>query len=74
MYCQFYNGPLDGWEHNCPAARIGEEWRVSVTSPAYCLHASVMNEILEDFEPSYPIASYQLIAEGVMKYQGMLVT
>ena len=72
MFCRFYLGPLDGWEHNCPAARIGEEWRVSVTSPAYCLYASVMDEILEEVEPSYPIARYQLIAEGTMNYRGML--
>ena len=45
-----------------------------MTSPVYCLHATVMDEILEEVEPSYPIACYQLIAEGVMQYQGMLVT
>jgi hypothetical protein len=69
MYCQFYNGPLDGWEHDCVAAQIGEDWCAPVTSfePTFCS--------LEELVPTdmpFPMARYQLVAQRMMLYRGML--
>jgi hypothetical protein len=69
MHCQFYNGPHDGWEHDCPAAQIGDDYAVPVTSfePTFCS--------LEEFVPKdtpFPVARYQLVAQHIMLYRGML--
>jgi hypothetical protein len=72
MHCHFYNGPLDGWTHECPAARVGEEWRVPVTSqypPPFCVHERALGEA---FSKPWPIARYQVVAPGVMRYRGLL--
>ena len=74
MHCQFYNGPLDGWRHECPAAHVGEEWRVPVTSlpsPPFCIMEEAMNRE-EVLTLSCPLARYQVVAQGVMRYRGML--
>ena len=69
MHCQFYNGPLDGWEHDCVAAQIGDDYFAPVTSfePAFC---SLEQHV--PIEPSYPVARYQLVAQHMMLYRGML--
>ena len=71
MHCSFYNGPLDGWEHDCPGAQTGEEWHVALDhcegAPAFCI---LREHTL--LAPNYAIARYHLIGRGVMLYLGML--
>ena len=75
MHCQFYKGPLDGWVHECPAARIGEVWWVGEVpfefSPMCFYEKAAHDRSVLNFLPS--VARYQLIAPGVMQYQGVLI-
>jgi hypothetical protein len=71
MYCTFYNGPMDGWEHECVAARIGEEWNACVE----IAYAEVANEPVPAHENSHnrlSFARYIMVAPGRMEYAGMI--